>query len=78
MDNIIGSIKTPETADEFLAGVLLALTAEDMTESQRAAFATGILTGLTYALVMHIEDRIPEAAQTLLRLKTEWEANGVL
>lgn len=77
-DELLGSVNQPETADELLNGATLLLTADDLTENDKAGFATGFLMGLTYTLAMSNESRIPEAARTLLRLQREWEANGVI
>lgn len=77
-DELLDSVSEPKTADDLLAGMNLILTADDLTENDKAGFATGFLMGLTYALAMNNETRIPEAARTLLRLQREWEASGLI
>jgi len=80
-DDLIALAKEPEgpnCGDEMLAGVQLILTADDLSENDKAGFATGFLMGLTYALTMSNEGRIVDAARTLLRLQNEWEAGGLL
>jgi hypothetical protein len=77
-DDLMLRAKTPECADEILAGMDLVLAADDLTANDKAGFATGFLMGLTYGLGMSNEQRIPDAARTLLRLQSEWQANGVL
>lgn len=78
MNDLLDQAKTPETADEILAGANIVLSADDLNANDKAGFATGFLMGLTYCLGMSNENRIPDAARTLLRLQREWEASGVL
>ncbi len=78
LDDLMDRAKTPQCADEILAGADLVLAADDLSGNDKAGFATGFLMGLTYCLAMSNEKRIPDAARTLLRLQREWEANGVL
>lgn len=77
-DDLIALAKTPETGDDILAGMLLILEADDLTENDKAGFATGFLMGVTYALAKSNEGDVPGAARTLIWLQKEWEANGVL
>jgi len=77
-DELIEELEPSEKADDILAGMELILTADDVTSVEKAGFSTGFLMGLTYALAMSNEGRVPDAARTLLRLQREWEANGVI
>jgi hypothetical protein len=77
-DELLDGLETPETAEGILTGMQLILTADDLSDNDKAGFATGFLMGLTYGLAKSNEGDIPGAARSLLRLQREWEANGVL
>jgi hypothetical protein len=77
-DELIDSLESSDKSADILAGIELILTAEDLKANDKAGFATGFLTGLTYALAKSNEGDVPGAALTLLRLQREWEASGVL
>lgn len=65
IDDLLDSIKPPETPAEFRQLVSLILEAVDVTESEKGAFQAGYVAGLSYALVSGPTDG---ATELILRL----------
>ena len=77
-NELLAQAQPSERGEDILAGAEMILTADDLSENDKAGFATGFLMGLTYALAMGNVGQMPAAAKTLLRLSNEWEAHDVI
>lgn len=78
LDDLLVLYDAPKTGDDMLKVLQLVMTADDLTDNDRAAVATGFVIGCSYALAKSNEGDMRSAARNLIRLQKEWQASGLL